>query len=286
MSRIKTLAGSRVGVASVAAVLAAVVVGGVGWASIPDSGGFIHGCYKTGGTNHKLSIIDDSVTASCPHGYTSLNWSTGQLQFTATGTTSTNYSFVDPSGVTSATVEAWGGGGGGGGGGAGNGLFDGGQGGEGGQGAYIRALVSLTPGTTYYITAGGGGTGGMHGSNNYQYGVIAADPGGTGATSNFSNLVQANGGNGGDGGAPSLANQTSDGVPGNPGLGGGSTWGQGTIPITAQTGSTGSSSQGQGLVGAGGSGGPGGFPDGPSDPGQDGNPGQPGLVIVNFGPTT
>lgn len=70
MSRIKTLAGSRVGVASVAAVLAAVVVGGVGWASIPDSGGFIHGCYKTGGTNHKLSIIDDSVTASCPHGVT------------------------------------------------------------------------------------------------------------------------------------------------------------------------------------------------------------------------
>jgi len=71
MSRIKVLADSRVGVASVAAVLAALVVGGVGWASIPDSGGFVHGCYRAAGTNHKLTIIDSAVTASCPPGYTS-----------------------------------------------------------------------------------------------------------------------------------------------------------------------------------------------------------------------
>jgi hypothetical protein len=137
MSRIKTLAGSRVGVACTAAVLAAVVVGGVGWASIPDSSGFIHGCYQIAGTKHKLSIIDSTVTANCPHGYTSLNWPTGELQLTTSGTTSTDYTFVDPAGVISAVVEVWGGGGGGGGGGAGSQYFDGGTGGPGGAGSYV-----------------------------------------------------------------------------------------------------------------------------------------------------
>ena len=63
-----------VGVACVAAVLAAVVVGGVGYASIPDSSGVIHGCYQTKGMNHKLSVVNSAVTANCPHGYTGLDW--------------------------------------------------------------------------------------------------------------------------------------------------------------------------------------------------------------------
>jgi hypothetical protein len=76
MSKIKkiTLSGSRLGVAIVAAATTAVIVGGVGWASIPDGSGVVHGCYKTAGTNHKLSVINSAVTTSCPHGYTSLNW--------------------------------------------------------------------------------------------------------------------------------------------------------------------------------------------------------------------
>jgi hypothetical protein len=57
----------------IAAVLfAALVVGGVAYATIPDSGGVIHGCYtKSGGT---LRVIDASVT-NCKTNEVSLNWS-------------------------------------------------------------------------------------------------------------------------------------------------------------------------------------------------------------------
>jgi len=262
--------------------------GGVGWASIPDSGGFIHGCYKTGGTNHKLSIIDDSVTANCPHGYTSLNWSTGQCSSRQRGQRAPTTASSTPVGSTSATVEAWGGGGGGGGGGAGSEIFNGGQGGMGGEGAYIRALVSLTPGTTYYVSVGGGGSGGFHGSNNEE------SPG------EVNPAAQAHGrrvGTSPTSSTPSAGMVVTGehlhrrirhpmGAPGNPGLGGGSTWGQGTTTITAQTGSTGSSSQGQDLVGAGGSGGAGGsqMAVGPRRGWHSRE--HLGFVIVNFGPTT
>lgn len=61
-------------VAGAAMTFGVVVATGVSWASIPDSSGVIHGCYKTKGTSHALKVIDNSVTASCPTGYTSLNW--------------------------------------------------------------------------------------------------------------------------------------------------------------------------------------------------------------------
>jgi hypothetical protein len=62
--------------ATVAVACAAVVAGaaGISLASIPDSSGIIHGCYKSGGTVHPLKVIDNSVTAKCPSGYTALNW--------------------------------------------------------------------------------------------------------------------------------------------------------------------------------------------------------------------
>lgn len=49
------------------AVTAAVLAGGAAYASIPDSGGVIHGCYDGGGN---LKVVD----ATCPRGYTALNW--------------------------------------------------------------------------------------------------------------------------------------------------------------------------------------------------------------------
>ncbi|HXQ58962.1 MAG TPA: phage tail protein [Acidimicrobiales bacterium] len=67
-------AGSRLVVAAVAVVFGALVATGVSWASIPDSGGTIHGCYKTSGTAHALKIIDNAKTAACPKGSTALNW--------------------------------------------------------------------------------------------------------------------------------------------------------------------------------------------------------------------
>ena len=74
------------------------------------------------------------------------------------GTTGSNqsYTFVAPAGVTQVTVEAWGGGGAGGGGTSGNT-----RGGGGGGGAYVKAIgVPVTPGNSYTITVGSGGTAG------------------------------------------------------------------------------------------------------------------------------
>jgi len=65
---------SPVAVALIASTATAVLVAGISTASIPDSSGVIHGCYKTAGTSHALKVIDNAVTANCPHGYTSLNW--------------------------------------------------------------------------------------------------------------------------------------------------------------------------------------------------------------------
>jgi hypothetical protein len=68
---------SRLGLAVLVAVATAVAIGGVSYASIPDSNGLIHGCVKTApaanGT-HKLSLINAATTSACPSGYTSLNW--------------------------------------------------------------------------------------------------------------------------------------------------------------------------------------------------------------------
>lgn len=55
----------------VAAVGALLLVGGVAYASIPGPDGVIHGCYKT--TDGSARIIDS--TATCPNGYTAINWS-------------------------------------------------------------------------------------------------------------------------------------------------------------------------------------------------------------------
>ena len=61
-----------------AAALCALPVGtGIGMvasASIPDASGVIHGCYNSSG-NGQLDVIDSSVTQTCPHGFTPLNWS-------------------------------------------------------------------------------------------------------------------------------------------------------------------------------------------------------------------
>jgi len=75
MSRtMKTVVASRVGLAAMVAVTAAVVVGGVSYASIPDSSGVIHGCYKAQGATAPLSVINTSVHPNCPTGYKALKW--------------------------------------------------------------------------------------------------------------------------------------------------------------------------------------------------------------------
>ncbi|MEO8416708.1 MAG: SprB repeat-containing protein [Ginsengibacter sp.] len=91
-----------------------------------------------------------------------------------------------PAGVTSIKVEVWGGGGGGGA--ANSGFFGNGAGGGGGGGAYKTATLSVTPGNTFTITTGAGGTAGN------------GNAGGTGGTTTVTGVagtVSANGGGGG-----------------------------------------------------------------------------------------
>jgi hypothetical protein len=62
-----------VGVALAAALVGGVV--GVAAASIPDSGGVIHSCYKTNNPNRgQVIVIDTDAGQACSSGYTALNW--------------------------------------------------------------------------------------------------------------------------------------------------------------------------------------------------------------------
>jgi len=116
-------------------------------------------------------------------------------------TTSGNYTFTVPTGVTSLQVEAWGAGGGGG---AANttqySLAGGGAG-----GAYVSYTISVTPGTTYYYTVGTGGASGVEtGGSTAHSGTDGAAGGSTyfGSTSygvSTGASVLAVGGNGGYG---------------------------------------------------------------------------------------
>jgi hypothetical protein len=55
----------------VVGAMAMVLVGvGIAWASIPGADGVIHGCRKN--TDGSLRAIDSAAT--CPNGWTSLNW--------------------------------------------------------------------------------------------------------------------------------------------------------------------------------------------------------------------
>jgi hypothetical protein len=59
----------------IVAVLALLLVGSaaIAWASIPGPDGVIHGCYKNNNPAQGAIIVVDH-TASCPSGYTALNW--------------------------------------------------------------------------------------------------------------------------------------------------------------------------------------------------------------------
>lgn len=79
-----------------AIVLAAgllLVLSGVALASIPDSSGVIHGCYKTGNPNRgSVIVIDTDAGQSCPSGYATLNWNQTGPQGPA-GAAGTSYNF-------------------------------------------------------------------------------------------------------------------------------------------------------------------------------------------------
>jgi hypothetical protein len=139
----------------VLAALALLVLGGVAYAAIPDSGGVIHGCYKT--SDGKLRVID-SASESCVSGETALNWS-------QTG----------PAGATGATGAA-------------------GANGVSGR-EVVNASEFLTPGplrpdgfryaavraecSEGKVPTGGGGHAQLTSSGNVIHGLAASEPGGT-----------------------------------------------------------------------------------------------------------
>src|ERR1035441_5329197 len=111
-----------------------------------------------------------------------------------------------PAGVTSVTVETWGGGGGGGASINGNPNNTYGSGGGGGGGAYNVATVSVAPTTSYSLTVGAGGTAGPSGNGG---------PGGKGGDTSCTipGTIPATGGLGG-GGANSASGWLGTNGPG------------------------------------------------------------------------
>ncbi len=174
----------------------------------------------------------------------------GQCTNTITFNSTGNDTWTVPAGVTSITIEAWGGGGGG------AGSFDywffgsGGPGGGGGGGAYSITTSTVSAGQTLDIivgTGGNGGNGGSGGNGGFSSvrrgGTTLAEAGGgqggningnggargnsgTGTItpgSNGGNATSSRGGNGGDGGNGGNGGSGQNNRDGNPGdaLGGG-----------------------------------------------------------------
>lgn len=182
------------------------------------------------------------------------------------------FTWQAPPGVTSLTVEAWGGGGSGSHGGKGT------DGGGGGGGAYASSILTVIPGTTYNINVGAGGvtncagntrvTGKDGGSSSFESEVIAAGGGGGGA-------VAATVYTGGTGGSAATSKGTTINPGGDGGCGNKCKLGEG--PGNPGQSGTGNSAGGGGGdqygngglgAGAGGRGGVGGY--GKSDPGSCG----------------
>lgn len=156
----------------------------------------------------EMQILVHLVSSSAPEGYSSV---VASQIFNSTSPTT----WTVPSGVTSVTVECYGGGGAGQKGKIKNGGIDGGnQGNGGGGGAYASSTLTVEPGTTYYLCAGQGGNNGAgnaswfgtkNGNNNYTYIVSAAGgaagaqnvPGAGGQASASIGTIRYSGGTGG-----------------------------------------------------------------------------------------
>ena len=234
----------------------------------------------SGGNGTTLKIVDTNqgagkvltsdaagVASWAPLGsLTALN--NNQTVYTASNT------WVVPAGIYKVSIELWGGGGGGTGS-MGEAAACCISGAGGGSGEYVRDIVSVTPGNTYYITVGGGGGGGAGapagtcdegsgtsgGNSCFSTGVgctgsvLARAFGGGGGTASVACLLPVGGagGTGGTGfqitGGPG-APPVNDGVSSNPGgNGGSSTAGAGAIGVINAVGTNGTPPGGGGSGG-------------------------------------
>ena len=73
--RLRALARRRPVLVSLFAVGAFALVGGIAYASIPDSSGVIHGCYKKSSPNQgTLRVVDSEKGQTCSSSENSVNW--------------------------------------------------------------------------------------------------------------------------------------------------------------------------------------------------------------------
>lgn len=133
--------------------------------------------------------------------------------YDATGT------WLCPAGVTSITVECWGGGG------RGGTRTTNGRGGGGGGGAYSSSVLAVSPGTTYTVTVGGGSTTVAAGGDSwFNTAATILAKGGNSAADN--STVGATGGAAGSGiGTTTLSGGNGAAAPAGSGGGGGSSAG-------------------------------------------------------------
>ena len=181
------------------------------------------------GLSHSPRIVTDNLVLALDAGSPKSVAPAGQQTYTSSGT----YNWTCPAGVTSVSVVCIGGGGGGGG--RGDHVTNGssGQGGYGGGLGY-KNNISVTPGQSYTVVIGGGGSGASNTTDGYaggdSYFIDATTvkggggPGGlngsdssVGSYQTAAGYVGDGGGNGGRGGR---GNQTNS-SPANPSGGGG-----------------------------------------------------------------
>jgi MSHA biogenesis protein MshQ len=207
-----------------------------------------------------------------------------------------------PAGVTSITVEAWGGGGAGG---AATGKPAKGGGGAGGQ--YASKIVTVVPGNSYSVAVGQGGNGGggngpAGGDSTFAASVVVAKGGAGGAVGSTNNGTAAGGSGsaaggigttvfaGGDGsdGLGSGSGGAGGGGAGSGGAGGNAS-GNSAGSGTASGGGTGAAARTTGgncnnSAGSAGGGGCGGYAT--SGPNRSGGDGANGAVVISYFPPT
>ncbi|MFN8384345.1 MAG: sortase [Anaerolineales bacterium] len=220
--------------------------------------------------------------------------------YAATDTYSTpgTFTWTAPAGVTSVTVQAWGGGGGGGRASGNNGN----KGGGGAGGQFSTSVITVVPGNSYTIVVGAGGAGGTNANGNN--GLVGGDStfntnsvvakGGAGGTANGAGGAGSAAGGVGTvfrGGNGSAGNGAGSGAAGGAGGGGAGTTGNGgdAAGNTAGTGTTiggGAGGAGRTTGGVGnsgvtyGGGGGGAYRTGGNS--QDGGAGAGGQVILTY----
>ena len=272
--------------------------------------GFARTTTYVSATQLTASILagDVTTTGSYPvtvsNSYSGTTNTSGSSNYTVSGTvvstfnstTNTDLTWVCPTGVTSVTVEAWGGGGAGGGGNYTTPIQCN-AGGGGGGGSYVQYTISVTPGTTYYyyVGAGGAGTAAANGGNGTfsYFGTVAV---GSSSLSTLqaasTTLLIATGGTGGTAGSGNGTYVSTGNAAGNifiGGAAGGTSSTSGNIPSTgavtyagtagvASTGGTSNGTAGSaGYTGAGGA--------GAGASGSAGG-GAGGAAVVNSGSST